>query len=158
MSTTHTNFVNCAKRTNICTTEIPFCMKQILSSLTHIHGARFPETVSGEFLGSGACEFSLWRCSSTQPRDARVPAVHLLCSVSGGACPCCSAVFSINTTSQRDFEGMTEGGTLFCEDIQPRIIPGGLDTARLFGAWVRERTIQTERPPLVSEVIANFWA
>jgi hypothetical protein len=24
--------------------------------------------------------------------------------------------------------------------------------------WVRERTIQTERPPLVGEVIANFFA
>jgi hypothetical protein len=24
-------------------------------------------------------------------------------------------------------------------------------------AWVRERTIPTERPPLVGEVIANFW-
>jgi hypothetical protein len=24
--------------------------------------------------------------------------------------------------------------------------------------WVRERTIPTERPPLVGEVIANFWA
>jgi hypothetical protein len=23
--------------------------------------------------------------------------------------------------------------------------------------WVRERTIPTERPPLVGEVIANFW-
>jgi hypothetical protein len=23
--------------------------------------------------------------------------------------------------------------------------------------WVRERTIPTERPPLVGEVIENFW-
>jgi hypothetical protein len=24
--------------------------------------------------------------------------------------------------------------------------------------WVRERTIQTERPPLIGEVIANYFA
>jgi hypothetical protein len=44
----------------------------------------------------------------------------------------------------------------YCKDVCLRIKP--FNNKNNPAAWVRERTMPTERPPLVGEVSTNFWA